>query len=252
MKSALVTLGQRLDCQLYRKQRGVRRHALLTQRGEQFFPHARAFLERAREMLEPFADADSVQEIFVAASQYLTYYVLIDVVKRFHRASPRMRVRLSTRTEEEIETALLKDARVNLGVAAPYEPHAELEYEHLFSMPWSVITPHRHPFLRRKRLGLRDLTTEPLILFERGSTGRQHVMEAFYDKGLSPPIEMEATNTQIIVRMVEAGLGVSIVPLLPSGAVTRGHRIGVRAFGRQIRPIQSGVLLRKGRRRARP
>ena len=34
--------------------------------------------------------------------------------------------------------------------------------------------------------------------------------------------------------------------LLPSGAVTRGHRIGVRALGRQIRPIQSGVLLRKG------
>ena len=46
--------------------------------------------------------------------------------------------------------------------------------------------------------------------------------------------------------MVEAGLGVSIVPLLPSGVVTRGHRVGIRPLGHQIRPIQSGILTRKG------
>ena len=44
--------------------------------------------------------------------------------------------------------------------------------------------------------------------------------------------------------MVEAGLGIAIVPLLPSGAVTRGRRIAVVAFDAPIRPIHSGVLLR--------
>jgi DNA-binding transcriptional LysR family regulator len=57
---------------------------------------------------------------------------------------------------------------------------------------------------------------------------------------------METTNTEIIVRMVEAGLGVSIVPLLPSGAVTRGHKVAVRGLGEQIRPIHSGILRRRG------
>src|SRR5260370_39300551 len=112
-------------------------------------------------------------------------------------------------------------------------------------MNWSLITPPRHPFLRKPSLKLKDLTHAPLILFERGSTGRQHVMDAFHGQGLSPRVEMETTNTEIIVRMVEAGLGISIVPLMASGAVTRGHRIGVRRLGNVIRPIHSGILIRR-------
>ena len=131
-------------------------------------------------------------------------------------------------------------------VAAPYESSSELEYVHLFSLDWSVITPPRHPLLRAKEITLRDLTDLPLILYERGSTGRQHVMDAFHGQGLSPRVDMETTNTEIIVRMVEAGLGVSIVPLMPNGRVTKGHRIGVYRLGEMIQPIHSGILLRRG------
>jgi len=88
----------------------------------------------------------------------------------------------------------------------------------------------------------------PLILLERGSTGRQHVMDAFHGQGLSPRVDMETTNTEIIVRMVEAGLGVSIVPLMPNGAVTRGRKVGTRSLAGQIAPIHSGILVRRGER----
>ena len=46
--------------------------------------------------------------------------------------------------------------------------------------------------------------------------------------------------------MVEAGLGVSLVPLMPDGSVTRGRRVGVRPMGDRIRAIRSGVLYRRG------
>jgi hypothetical protein len=39
---------------------------------------------------------------------------------------------------------------------------------------------------------------------------------------------------------------VSIVPLMANGAVTRGRRVEVRAIADSIRPIHSGVLLRRG------
>jgi DNA-binding transcriptional LysR family regulator len=86
----------------------------------------------------------------------------------------------------------------------------------------------------------------PLIVFERGSTGRQHVLNAFYRRGLSPRIDMEATTTGIVVKMVEAGLGVSLVPLVPNGSVTRGVKVGVRKLPGQIEPIDSGILIRRG------
>ncbi|MBV8878852.1 MAG: LysR family transcriptional regulator substrate-binding protein, partial [Planctomycetaceae bacterium] len=142
--------------------------------------------------------------------------------------------------------ALLEDPEIAMGLAAPYETPVDLEYLHLFSMDWSLIAPPRHPILRRRRLRLADLAGQPLILFERGSTGRQHVMDAFHGAGLPLRVDMETTTTEIIVRMVEAGLGVSIVPLMPGGAVTRGRRIVVRPLGDQIRPIHSGILVRRG------
>jgi DNA-binding transcriptional LysR family regulator len=205
-----------------------------------------AFLERSRELADLFTTGDRQQEVHVVGSHYLIFYLLIDAVRRFHSAFPLIQIRLSTRNEQEVEQVLLSNPEVTVGLAAPYEPSSELEYLHLFSMPWSFIAAPGNSLLKKKQLSLASLVAEPLILFERGSTGRQHVIDAFHGLGLSPRVEMETTDTQVIVRMVEAGLGVSIVPLLPNGAVTRGYRVGVRGLGEQIQPIHSGILTRRG------
>jgi DNA-binding transcriptional LysR family regulator len=249
LRNRLLALEQRLGVELYKKRRGLRRPTQLTDAGRRFLPHAAAFLERARELGELFAgegDANQPREVHVAASQYLILYVLIDAVRKFHAAFPHVHVRLSTQTEQQIEQTLLDAPDVAMGVAAPYEPSSELEYKHLFSMDWSLIAPQRHPLLKKSSVSLKELAGVPLILFERGSTGRQHVVDAFHEQGVSPEVDTETTNTEIIVRMVEAGLGVSIVPLLPSGKVTAGRKVGIRPLGHQIRPIHSGILTRRG------
>jgi DNA-binding transcriptional LysR family regulator len=246
VRNRLVALEVRLGVALYHKQRGPRRRSPLTPQGELFLPHARAFLDRARQLAELFAAPPGPSEVHVAATQYLTLYVMIDAVRAFHKAFPSIRVRVSTKTERDIEDALLRDPGLAFGVAAPYESAGDLDYRHLFSLDWGLITPPRHLLLRKRNLSLADIVNEPLIVFERGSTGRQHVLEAFHGAGLSPRVDTEATTTGIVVKMVEAGLGVSLVPLMPNGAVTRGSRVGVRALAGQIRPIHSGILIRRG------
>ena len=249
LRSRLLALEAQLHVELYRKSRGLRRRPPLTPEGQMFLPHAEAFLERAGQLCHLFQD-QGPREVQVVASQYLIAYVLIDVVRRFHRAYPQIHVRLSARTEHEIEESLLESLEFSFGVAAPYEASAEIEYRHLFSMHWSLITPRKHPLADKKKIRLEDIVGYPLIMYERGSTGRQHVAEAFQQLGLAPQIEIEATNTDLIVRMVEAGLGIAVVPLHPSGAVTRGRKIIAKSLGTQVRPIHSGVLLRRGEKLA--
>jgi DNA-binding transcriptional LysR family regulator len=246
LRNRLLVLEGRLGVALYHKQRGPRRAGLLTEQGRRFLPHALAFLERAAELAELFAGPPEQREVHVAATQYLILYSLIRAVGRFRRAHPHLQVRLSNRTEHDIEAALLNEPELAFGVAAPYETPPALEYRHLFSLDWGLVAPPRHPLLHRPRLTLADLADQPLIFFERGSTGRQHVLDAFHGQGLSPRIELETTNTEIVVRMVEAGLGLALVPLMPDGSVTRGHRVGVRMLRGLVRPIHSGVLLRRG------
>jgi DNA-binding transcriptional LysR family regulator len=246
LRNRLIALETHLKVSLYHKQRGPRRRSPLTPQGEQFLPQAKAFLESARRLGGVFGGTAGPQEVHVAATQYLTLYAMLDAIRRFHRAFPAIRVRLSTRTERDIEEALLRDPDIAFGVAAPYEGSGGLEYRHRFSLDWGLITPPDHPLLKKRGLTLTDLVGVPLIVFERGSTGRQHVLNAFYKLGLSPRIDMEATTTGIVVKMVEAGLGVSIVPLMPNGIVTRGVKVGVRKLPGQIDPIHSGILIRRG------
>ena len=248
LRNRLLTLEQRLGTELYRKSRGPRRSAVLTDQGRRFLPHAIGFLERARELCRTFDVDAGAREIRVASSQYLIRYLLIDVLKEFRKAAPDIHVRVSTMNELEVEETLRNDPEVAMGMAAPYEPSPDFDYFELFAMSWSLITPMRHPLSRKRRARLHDLTEQPLIMYERGSTGRQHVLDAFHESGVTPHVALETTSTETIVSMVEAGLGIAIVPLLPSGAVTRGRRVEARALNAPIRPIHSGVLMRRGER----
>ena len=246
LRNRILALEERLQVELYRKSQGRRQTTQLTERGHHFLPQAVAFLERARDLCNVFGDDGESGEVQVVASQYLILYVLIDAIRSFRKEFPGIHVRVSTLSESDVEEAVLSKPDIAFGVAAPYEPSPGLVYTELFALEWSLIAPPRHPLLRRKQIRLKHLVDQPLILFERGSTGRQHIIDAFYDAGLSPTVAMETTNTEIIVRMVEAGMGVSIVPLLRSGAVTRGRRVAVRHLGQQVRPIRSGILRRRG------
>ena len=252
LRNRLLALEAQLGVELYRKVRGPRRLAVLTDAGHRFVPHALALLERAREMYQTFAVDVGTQEVRVVASQYLIRYLLIDVLKDFAKSEPNIHVRASTMNESDVEDAVMSNPEVAFGLAAPYEQSPDLEYQELFAMTWSLIVPRHHRLASRRRVRLEQLTSEPLILYERGSTGRQHVLDAFYERRLSPLVTLETTGTETVVSMVEAGLGVAIVPLLASGAVTRGRRITVVALDAAIRPIHSGVLLRRRETLARP
>ena len=252
VRSRLLALEAQLGVELYRKSRGPRRSTPLTDQGRRFLPHALAFLERAHELCRAFELESGGREVRVVASQYLTRYVLIDVLGRFRKEAPDIHVRVSTMNEREVEEALLRDPEVAFGLAAPYEPSPELTYHELFAMSWSLIAARGRLGKVKRAIRLEDLAGEPLILYERGSTGRQHVLDAFNERGLVPRVALETTSTETVVSMVEAGLGLSIVPLLPSGAVTRGRRVDVYPLAAPIRSIHSGVLLRKGETPATP
>lgn len=246
LRNRLLTLEQRLGVELYRKSRGPRRSSLLTDQGRRFLPHAIGFLERARELCGTVDVETGAHEIRVASSQYLVRYLLIDVLKTFRKAAPDIHVRISTMNELEVEETLRNDPEVSMGVAAPYEPSPDLDYHELFAMTWSLIAPPSHPLIGKRTVRLKDLAGHPMIMYERGSTGRGHILDAFHERGLAPQVALETTSTETIVSMVEAGLGIAVVPLMPSGAVTRGRRVRSRDIEAAIRPIHSGVLVRRG------
>ena len=80
--------------------------------------------------------------------------------------------------------------------------------------PLVAVLPAAHPVARRRRLSLAALAGEPFVFLPR------RLSPAIYDRltacctaaGFVPRIAQEATQWQTILALVEAGMGVSIVP----------------------------------------
>src|SRR5260370_30886858 len=79
VRNRLLMLEHRLGATLYQKRRGPRRQQPLTEQGQEFLPHALAFLERARQLAEVFHETPQPREIRVAATQYMIIHALIRV-----------------------------------------------------------------------------------------------------------------------------------------------------------------------------
>lgn len=211
---------------------------------QQWLPRARMVLAEAERLRDLVRSSTPLRELRVVASHYLATYLLIERLREFRLAHPDVALRLSVRTELQILSALQQESLRAVGICAPLESPADLEYRRWFSMKWSAVLPPGHQLSDRDQLSLRELADEPLILFEPGSTGRQHLLHAFHRASLEPWIAVQATTTALIVQMVEAGLGVAILPLLPSGRVTDGRAVTVRPVREPIEPIDSGIFVR--------
>jgi DNA-binding transcriptional LysR family regulator len=246
LRSRLLTLEARLGINVYEKRRGRHADVRLTKAGQSFLPKAVQFIEDAQMLTRWFDPAQRQGVVQIVASHYLTYYLLVDMIREFNSQQGNVAVQVITRIEQQIPSTLRDDANVTFGICSPTEYPSDLSYRPWFKIGWYFIAQRGHPLLQRSSVSLAELVEEPLIFFERGSTGRQHVLEGFFKRDLTPVVAVEATSTQVILRMVEAGLGSAIVPLLPSGIVTRGLDVGYVSLGDQIRPIENGVMSRPG------
>jgi DNA-binding transcriptional LysR family regulator len=115
----------------------------------------------------------------------------------------------------------------------------------LFSDPLVVVAPTGHR-LAGKRLQPRAVAGEPWISHKADSVTRRQVESFFASHGLRLRVAMEISNPEVIVRLVEARLGLAALPL-------RAVRREVREGRLVVLPVQgfrlersSGLMVRSG------
>jgi len=81
----------------------------------------------------------------------------------------------------------------------------------LRSDPLIAFVSRKHPWAARRKISLRRLSSEPLIMRERGSITRATIEEEFARLGISYTVAMEADRREAAREAVAAGIGVGIV-----------------------------------------
>ncbi len=244
LRGRILALESALGTSLYEKERGRRGNVDLTASGKRFLQKAVRFLDQAHELTRLFEPRRETKEIQLIASHYLMTYVLVDVVREFRKTYPDYNLRLSTRAEAQVISMLLSESHCAIGACTPTDFPRGLQHHPWRNVGWCLAVPRTHRWANTSAVSLAEIATEPLIVFERMSAGRLHVLETFFALGLEPIIHFEATSTPLILAMVDAGLGVALVPSPPSDAVIRGLDVTIIAVVEPIRPIETGIFLR--------
>lgn len=99
----------------------------------------------------------------------------------------------------------------------------ELRRVDLLEDPFVVALPEGHELAGRTQVALTDLRRERLISNDQPSAvGQRIVVSAFNAAGMRPRFTVQAQDYPTALAFVAAGMGVSVLPLLATGALPRG------------------------------
>jgi DNA-binding transcriptional LysR family regulator len=194
-----------------RSTRGVR----LTPAGALLATRARTILDKVRDDLTQVRRLGRGEEgtLTVGFSGSVMFTNLPAAIQAFRRRYPRVELRLRELVTASQLTALL-DRTIDLAFLRDGDPTDGIEVHTLLKERFLAALPESHPLAAKPVLRVKDLAAEGFILFarHRGPLAYDRTIACCERAGFTPNIVQEAPQFPTVIRLVAAGLGVSLVP----------------------------------------
>ncbi|MBU0808223.1 MAG: LysR family transcriptional regulator [Gammaproteobacteria bacterium] len=185
------------------------RSAVLNAAGRHALPLAEQMLGLYAQMALPTSAAEWQGELKVGAIATLQTGLLPEALPRFRAAAPRVELKLvpgvSLNLLSQIDAGELDLA---LLIKPPFELPKELLQISLAREPFVLITP----LSVTADDPLQILADQPFVRYDRRSFGGRRVNQFLREQRLTVQEALELDELEAIVRMVECGLGVSLIP----------------------------------------
>ncbi|WP_285698668.1 LysR substrate-binding domain-containing protein [Actinomadura sp. NBRC 104412] len=212
LSKQIRALEAELGASLFSRARG---NITLTPAGETLLPLAKRILadvETARLEVQELAGLRRGR-VRLGATPSLCAGLLGDVLRRFHDAYPGIRLIVeeggSRDLVRDLTRGLLDLALVILPLHGdpPLETTPVLRENLVVASP---VEPGKVP--RRSFLRIEDLRNRPLVMFRSGYDLREATIGACRAAGFEPRFAVEGGEMDAVLRFVEAGLGIAVVP----------------------------------------
>lgn len=240
IKDLEVNAGVRL---LYRTPRGV----ALTPAGQSVLRHARTVLSEIEHMkseLQRFGEG--VQgSIRVFANTTAVTEFMPEVLATFLASHPKVDVDLQERPTSEIIRGVL-DGTTDLGITSGPIAAEGLEL-HTFSSDHLVlaVTPG-HPLDALDKVRFSQIVDYDYIGLHQGSTLQHFVDQLMQTARRRLHIRVQVSNFESVCRMVEAGVGVGIVPESAARRNRHTTKISIKTLDEDWALRERHVLSRRG------
>ncbi|MBM7649526.1 LysR family transcriptional activator of glutamate synthase operon [Bacillus ectoiniformans] len=108
---------------------------------------------------------------------------------------------------------LVELGEIDLAFVSPVpDATSEIDTHIFFSENMRALLPNHHRLAKQERVNLRDLIDDQFVLFRTGYDMRKLVIDACEQVNFEPNVGFESEDIYTIKGLVEAGLGVSLLP----------------------------------------
>lgn len=193
---------------LYRSRKGVR----LTLEGEKLFPSIQKMVASYQSMMEITKEIQGLETgtIRIGTISSISSHWLPRLIKEFQERYPKVQFVLHQGDYTSIPE-WVRTSQADFGFINPDAlPHAQTTF--LKSGELRAVLPLDHPLADADCISLKEIEKSPFLLLEEGHYSEP--LEAFKVAGLKPSIRLCVHDDYSILSMIEAGLGVSILPEL--------------------------------------
>ena len=193
------------------------RHALvLTPAGEAVLPLARRMLADMESARTAVAELVGLQRgrVRVGATPSLCIGVMADVLRTFHKRHPAIALELAEGGSQLlVESLQHNEIDVALVVVPADGLDPGLELTPVLRERLSVASPStERPPSKRGSMTVRELGRRSLVVPRRGYDVREVTLAACAEAGVAPRFAVEGGEMDAVLRLVEAGTGVAVVP----------------------------------------
>ncbi|NBI50484.1 LysR family transcriptional regulator [Burkholderia sp. ISTR5] len=183
----------------------------------------RTFIDKARNVLTELESSLFGMEdlgrrltglVTIACVPSAVSFFLPDTVKRYHHAYPGIRVRLIDENSSVVFLSVARgEADFGLTYIGTQEP--DIEFTPILQDPFVLACQRDHPLARKRSVSWAELAEQPdYMLLAQGSGNRTLIDNALASSVRQPNWFCEVQHVPALVSMIEAGLGIGIVPRL--------------------------------------
>jgi len=200
-----------------------RRRVQLTPAGETLLEHARNLLAMARHTRESVAGLNELKHgrLSIAAIPAVSAFYLPNRINQFRGKHPGIELVILEESSERV-AELVGNGTAEIGFLQLPEIDQRLETRKLLTESHRVLAHRNHPFANLASVSMKRLSNEPFIQY-RGKV-RDTVLQACRQAGFDPKIACATNELATVHALVQAGLGIAILPEMAIPNTLKGTR----------------------------
>lgn len=211
LSKQIKALEADLGAPLFSRARG---NVTLTAAGEALLPLARRILADTDTARQEVAQLAGLRRgrVRLGATPSLCAGLLADALARFHRAYPGIELLVEEGGSRDLVRALARgQLDLSLIIMPLQSDDPSLATQEILRENLVVVTAS-HERMKKPYLRIEELRGRQMVMFRRGYDLREATLAACRQAGFEPRFSVEGGEMDAVLRFVEAGLGVAVVP----------------------------------------